>query len=77
MINYEKWSTKREKVIVKGKEKLCQKIGKETITCSKSELLNALETSLQVHVTLHKHTASVYYFKIREGKSFKMMCRFT
>lgn len=45
-INYEKWSTKREKVVVKGKEKLCQKIGKETITCSKSELLNALETSL-------------------------------
>lgn len=43
---YEKWITKKEKLIIKGKEKICSKKVKELINCNKGELFSAFKDSM-------------------------------
>lgn len=67
LTSYEKWATKKVSVIIKGQEKICSKTVKETITCSKGELLNELKTTIN-YVMQHENNVTHQYKAIREIK---------
>lgn len=46
LIVYQRWVTKKMKIIVKGEEKICQKTVKEEVTCMQEELVSILEDSV-------------------------------
>ncbi|CAH1118147.1 unnamed protein product [Phaedon cochleariae] len=47
VISYQTWAIKKEEVFIKGQKKVCSKTVKESITCSKIEVVNILKTSLK------------------------------
>ncbi|CAH0546868.1 unnamed protein product [Brassicogethes aeneus] len=55
---YEKWSTKKVEVMIKGEKKLCQKSVKEAIECEKQDIIQQLNQTLPnflVHTKNIKH----------------------
>lgn len=58
IVRYEKWVTKKVKLLIKGTEKLCQKTAKETITCSKEDLIAVFKKSLEKYLL---HTRNIIH----------------
>ncbi|GBN77795.1 hypothetical protein AVEN_59587-1 [Araneus ventricosus] len=68
-IKFERWVTKKVKVIIHGNEKISQKTVKETVECSKQELLKAFMKSMPTfmqHVNNVNHQHQIIN-KIKEN----------
>lgn len=59
-IFYEQWKTKRVNLVIKGKEKVCQKTIKDYIKCSKADLINVLQYSLKKFMTHERNVIHQY-----------------
>lgn len=57
-ITYKEWKTKKEKFVVKGVEKMCQKTVKEEIESTCGQLLFKLETSITKYMS---HLRNIYH----------------
>nr|CAI5839648.1 unnamed protein product [Callosobruchus analis] len=66
-VKYEKWVSKKERVLVKGQEKICVKKVKETLYCNKGDLVQEFKRRLPNFCTHHFNMIHQYEI-IREIK---------